>query len=136
MSQFEFSSDPAAQADPEARLNALERAHASLRTSFHVTLVLLLILSGALFASFLREVSIARQHIHDLTLVVGEYQKNSAPVIEDFRRKLHAFTQAHPDFAPIYNKYFTAPNTALPSQEWPQGPAVTNPSVRLPPKEN
>jgi hypothetical protein len=135
MPDFDLPPEPASQPDTQARLNALQKSHDSLRNSFHLTLVLLLILTGALFASFLREVSIARRHIHDLTLVVAEYQKNSLPVIEDLQRKLQIFIQAHPDFTPVYYKYFSATNAPSTGQQWPQAPAETNPVVRLPPAQ-
>ena len=118
---------------PNLTLQSLAAAHESLRAAFHVTLVLLLILTGSLFVFFLREVSIARRQINELTKVVTDYQKNVFPVMEDFRTKLQAFAKTHPDFAPIYAKYF---GTNAPPAGSASGRAqpLTNPSAaRLPP---
>src|SRR5438105_14489035 len=104
-----LASTPAA---PALTLEALAEAHQSLRAAFHVALVMLFILTGSLFVFFLREVSLARRQIAELTQVVTEYEKNSVPVMEDFRAKLQVFMRSHPDFSPIYAKYFGSSNAA------------------------
>ena len=120
---------------PDITLEALMEAHQSLRAAFHITLVLLIILTGSLFVFFLREVSIARRQIADLTQVVAEYEKNAVPLMEDFRTKLQVFARAHPDFNPIYLKYFGSTNAAPLTQSAPRAqPLTTNPNApRLPP---
>jgi len=126
---------PAPEA-PAVTLEALVQAHQSLRTALQVTLVMFVILSGALFVFFLREVSLARRQINDLTQVVAEYQKNSLPLMEDFRTKLQVFARTHPDFAPIYAKYFGSTNAApLTQAPGHAQPAPANPNAaRLPPR--
>jgi hypothetical protein len=126
-------SDPAPAGSPALTLEALVQAHRNLRTAFHITLVFFIILTGSLFVFFLREVSIARRQITDLTQAVVEYEKSAVPLMEDFRTKLQGFTRTNPDFAPIYMKYFgtnTAAGRAGPTQAQP----LTNPAgARLPP---
>jgi hypothetical protein len=133
---------------PEVTLEALAHAHQSLRSAFHVTLVMMVILAGSLFVFFLREVSIARRQIAELTQVVADYEKNAVPLMEDFRAKLQVFARSHPDFVPIYTRYFgtnPAPAAAsLPAASLPavpvQSPAKAQaapgnpPGARLPPK--
>ena len=120
---------------PDLNLEALAQAHESLRTALHVTLVLLLILSASLFVFFLRELSLARRQIGELTQVITEYEKNALPVMEDFRSKLQQFSRTHPDFGPIYTRYFGSSNSAplTPAGARPQ-PAPAGPNgARLPP---
>ena len=109
-------------------LESLAEAHRSLRTAFHISLVMLLVLTGSLFVFFVREVSIARRQINELTKVVRDYEKTTVPMMEDFRIKLQSFTKTNPDFSPIFIKYFgnTNPPAASASGGGPAGP-------RLPP---
>jgi hypothetical protein len=111
MNEPEVPAVPHPDPRPEPGLENLQESYRSLRNSFHVTLVLLLILTGSLFVSYLREVSIARKQINDLTQAVADYERNAVPLVEDFRTKLFNFTRTHPDFTPIYNKYFGTTNT-------------------------
>jgi hypothetical protein len=120
---------------PGLTLEALADAYQGLRTALHVTLVMLVILCGALFVFFLREVSLARRQINELAQVVADYQKSSLPLMEDFRTKLQVFTRAHPDFAPLYAKYFGSTNAAPLTQSSGRAqpvPANSN-AARLPP---
>src|SRR6187455_22075 len=93
-------------AAPEPTLESLVRAHQSLRTSFHVTLVFIVVLTASLFVFFLREVSLARRQVTELNLVVADYEKTAVPLMDDFRVKLQAFSKSYPDFTPIFLKYF------------------------------
>ena len=108
--------DPASPLDPapaasQLSLEALAVDQQALRRALHLTLFLFLILTGSLFIFFLREVSIARRQVSELTQVVVDYEKNAVPAMEDFRAKLQAFSRAHPDFMPIYIKYFGSSNS-------------------------
>lgn len=90
---------------------------------------MLLILAGSLFVFFLREVSLARRQSAELAQMVNDYEKNAYPAMEKFRDKLQQFTQTHPDFAPIYTKYFGS-SDGLPGANGGRG--NTSPA-RLPP---
>lgn len=141
---------PSTPSSPEVTLEQLLQAHQSLRSAFHVTLAMIVILAGSLFVFFLRETSIARRQITELTQVVADYEKNAVPLMEDFRAKLQVFARSHPDFAPIYTRYFgtnpapaaavgpVAPTAAVPAVPAPKlqpsaGPG-NPPGARLPPK--
>ena len=119
-------------ADPAVTLEELASAHRSLRTAFHVSLVLLVILSGSLFIFFLREVSLARRQMNELTTAVLEYEKSAVPLMEDFRMKLQAFSSRHPDFLPIYTKYFGQTNAPAANPGAAQ-PLSNSNTPRLPP---
>ena len=132
--QFPFGSTPADQ--PALTLESLLAAHQSLRRSFHLALVMLLILSGSLFVFFLRELSLARRQVQELAQVVSDYEKNTFPIMENFRSKLQAFAQTHPDFNPIYAKYFGAPTgSAMPGGSKLRPTSNASPA-RLPPTGN
>lgn len=114
-------------------LEELARAHRSLRAAFNVTLVMLLILTGSLSVFFMREISIARKQITELTRVVVEYEKSGAPVVADLRAKMQAFARSHPEFAPIYARYFGT-NAPQGTQEVSSAQPAPSASVpRLPP---
>jgi hypothetical protein len=114
-------------------LESLAEANRSLRTCLNVTLFVLLVLTGSLFIFFRWELGIARRQIDELTKVVSDYEKNTFPQVESFRTKLQAFAQVHPDFAPIYAKYFGATN--LPSAGGKASLSNASPA-RLPPGMN
>jgi hypothetical protein len=121
---------------PELSLESLAAAHHSLRTAFHVTLVLLMVLTGSLFVFFLREVSLARRQIGDMTNAIVEYEKTSVPLMEDFRTKLQGFARTHPDFNPVYTKYFgsnSAPSSQSQSSPRAQPVAPSPATARMPP---
>jgi hypothetical protein len=118
---------PAPYGPPD--LEALSSAYHSLRATLQVALLMLLILSGGLFVFFLREVSLARRQITELTQVVVDYQKNTFPAMESFRSKLQIFAQSHPDFAAIYGRYFGVTNLNPATAE---GRTPSN-AARLPP---
>ena len=95
---------------------------------------MLLVLSGSLSVFFLREISIARKQMTELTKVVRDYEKGAVPLVEELRVKLKSFAQAHPDFAPIYARYFGGTNQPPLTQGPGSAQPVGNPiAPRLPP---
>lgn len=123
---------PPSPAASELSLEALARANQSLRTALHVTLVMLIVLTGSLFIFFVREISIARRQISELSQVVRDYEKNAVPLMEDFRIKLQEFTKTHTDFGPIYTRYFGT-NTVASARSGRPAPAANPSGARLPP---
>ena len=129
------SSSPLAPlpAAPEVTLESLAQAQQSLRSSFHITLIMIVVLSGSLFVFFLREVSLARRQVRELNQVVADYEKSAVPLMDDFRNKLQAFTKSYPDFGPIFLKYFGT-NAAAVAPSAVRAQPLTNPNAaRLPP---
>jgi hypothetical protein len=78
----------------------------ALRTMLHITLVVVVVVSGSLSVVLLRQVISMRRQVRDMSAVVMNYTKNEAPVLEEFRLKLDEFARRNPDFRPILSKYF------------------------------
>jgi hypothetical protein len=138
MSDLDTPLVPGRNPEPGASLAALAQDYQALRTAFHVLLFSLIVLTGSLFVFFLKEASIARREVTEYTRAVADFQKNTVPVITDFRAKLEAYSRSHPDFIPIYTKYFGATNlasaTALSNPGDAKGQAQPGASpARLPP---
>jgi hypothetical protein len=92
----------------ENSLHTLEKSLQTLRSLFHLVLVGLIVLTGSHFVYLLRELGQVRRQSHELTRYVAEYEKSGLPVIVELRRQLESFTESHPDFTPIFQKYFPA----------------------------
>jgi hypothetical protein len=122
---------------PSITLESLAADCRALRTALHITLVLLILLTGSLFVFFAKETSIARREVNEYIRVVGELRKTAVPIpaVMEFRNKLQAYSQTHPDFIPIYSKYFAlsnAPASAGPvAAKNPAQPTASG--ARLPP---
>lgn len=111
MTAAENPVDPGAHEAPApATLEQLHESYRSLRALLLIALVCLLILTGSLFVFLLREVSATRQQVKELTQYVASYEKNSVPVMRQFRDKLIEFAKSNQDFAPILSKYVNPTN--------------------------
>jgi hypothetical protein len=108
----------------------LRRTCQSLWRVIHALLFILLILTGSVCLFFVSQVRVVRQQVRDLSHFVTTYQQASWPVMIEFRTKLFEFAKTHPDFMPIFTKYFT-PTNATPGAA-PTGAVEASP-VRLPP---
>jgi hypothetical protein len=93
---------------PEPSWQQIEKSLQSLRALFHLVLVGLIVLTGSHFVYLLREVGQVKRQSQELTRYVAEYEKSGLPVIVELRRQLESFTESHPDFTPIFRKYFSA----------------------------
>ena len=94
--------------DVNTQVRALEGSVQSLRQLFTLVVLILILLSASLFIFMLRQVSSTRRQVAELTQFVVEYQKTSAPAIEEMRRKLYDFAKTNSDFTPIYQHYFSS----------------------------
>jgi hypothetical protein len=128
MNDIHSESTPTPTETPTATLESLAEAHRSLVAAFRLALVSLLVLALSLIAFFYWEYRIARREIDVMSRIVTDYDKNTAPGLEDFRRKLQEFAQQNPDFRPLYIKYF---GTNAPAGQSP-GSNTASPA-RLPP---
>lgn len=109
---------PGTDNKPIPTLEELYSSHVALQFWFHLLVVLLIIFVGGLSVYLLREVTSARRQIKDLTQFVQNYEKNSLPVMLEFRTKLYDFAKRNPDFMTIFSRYFnptSAPAAAPPS---------------------
>jgi len=76
-----------------------------LRKQLQVVLLLLILVSGTLTLFLWRQVKYTSQDLKGVRPVIEEYNKTSAPAMEDFVKKVAEYGRTHPDFAAIYNKY-------------------------------
>ncbi|MBI2950242.1 MAG: hypothetical protein HYY23_21630 [Verrucomicrobia bacterium] len=95
-----------------AVLDPWQESYRSLRSLLLIVIIGVLILTGSVFVFLLREVSATRHQVKELTQYVAAYEKNSVPVMRQFRDKLIEFVKANPDFAPILSKYVNPTNYA------------------------
>jgi hypothetical protein len=95
--------------DSEPTIQELRQAYDSLRHLVISVLVLMVVVSGTLNLFLLRQAKYARADLAaikpQVTQLVADYNKNKAPIIQDFARKLVDFGEKHPDFMPILQKY-------------------------------
>lgn len=100
---------PGGYRDPEPTVQELRQAYDSLRHLVISVLVLMIVVSGTLNLFLLRQAKYARADVAaikpQVTQLVADYNKNKAPLIQDFARKLVEYGEKHPDFMPILKKY-------------------------------
>jgi hypothetical protein len=86
-----------------------QEQYESLRHSLVSTLVLVIVLSGALNLFLLRQVKYARLDLDNFrqyaNAQIATYKSNDGPLLETFLRNIVEYGRTHPDFAPIMEKY-------------------------------
>jgi hypothetical protein len=110
----------------------------SLRHLIGSMLILLVVVSGTLTIFLLREMKNTSGQLEAFrpgaTNMIAIYQKQQAPVMDDFINKIKQYGQTHKDFDPILVRWGlkstapTAPLTGAP-------PAVATPSANTAPKK-
>lgn len=72
-------------------------------------LILVVVISGTLNIYFLRQWRTVSKDLAAIrpqaTKMIADYQKTSAPLMNDFVKKLTDYGRTHPDFAPLLAKY-------------------------------
>ncbi len=105
--------------------NDLQSQVDSLRHLVASLLVLIVIIAGAFDLFLLRLVKNTRTERDGMNAMVAEYNKTTAPAMNDFVKKLTDFGKTHADFNPVLVKYGlvnrpgAAPSTAAPSTAIP-----------------
>lgn len=78
-----------------------------LRMLVHACAISLLILIGTFFAYLYRQTTTVRKSTSELVHYISEYEQSKASeVIGELQNQLDAFRRQHPDFDPIYTRYF------------------------------
>lgn len=108
----------------------LRENYRRLRYLIHTLSISLLILTGVVFVFIYRQVAvIQKQHQQiapEAKRLIEDFESSGArAAIEDLRRELHAFSREHPDFRPIYERYFGT-NEPPPAPAPAIAPAGTN----------
>ena len=86
----------------------------SLLKLFSATLVVLLIISGALNLFLLRQMMTVRKDVMTMGPTVVNYEKNDLPQLQNFVALLQNYAKTHPDFVPVLAKYgLSAPNAQV-----------------------
>lgn len=110
-------------------LTQLKQECESLRYLVLSLLVLMIVISGTLNLFLLRQVKYSGSDLNNIKPqvmgLVADYNRSSAPAINDFMRKLSDFSRTHPDFAPIFQKYV---GTNMPSAA-PQATPAAAPAM-------
>jgi hypothetical protein len=107
--------------------NDLQGQLDSLRHLVASALVLILILAGTLDLFLLRLVKGTRTERDGMNNMIAEYNKTTAPAMNDFIKRLAEFGKTHSDFTPILVKYGlvnrpgATPTSAAPSSVAPTG---------------
>lgn len=97
--------NPEIKSSSEPTAKQLQEQVNSLRQTVVSLLVLAIVVSGTLTLFLLRQSKYARMEANNLRAAVYEYNNTNFPVIKDFRDRLYEYSKAHPDFAPVAQKY-------------------------------
>jgi hypothetical protein len=100
----------------QLELNELQGQYDSLRALVVLLLALLLLVSGTLSGFLFWQAKSLRRALDNRRPQVGamvaqyqQYQKATAPAIDEFIRKLTEYGYTHPDFVPVLTKYGLKP---------------------------
>jgi hypothetical protein len=97
----------------------------SLRQLVISILVLLLVISGTLNVFLHRQARSSRQELDALrpqvNAMTAQYQRNVAPAMDEFVRKLAEFGRKNPDFMPVLNRHLSKPEAPGPAPAAPAG---------------
>jgi len=84
-----------------------ESNYKQLRNLIHAIAISILILTGTVFIFIYREVVLVRRQTTELVAGIAELDRaNTQRFIDELRGKLGDYARQHPDFVPIYIKYF------------------------------
>jgi hypothetical protein len=125
---------PAApQSDANPELSELQAQCDSLRHVVFSLLVLVLIVCGSLDLFLLRQVKYVREELQgarpQITQMVAEYNKGTAPAIQNLIKQLTDFAHTHPDFTPTLAKYgISAASATTPAAPGKSAPVTTAPA--------
>jgi hypothetical protein len=101
---------------PRAFKNDQEVQYVSLRRLVQATAVSVLILTGTVFIYLYRQVVLVRRQTAELVRYLAEVDRAGMPeFVEKVRASFNDYRKTHPDFNPIYTRFFgtnEAPVTA------------------------
>lgn len=92
---------------PDSR--QLAQAVETLRRQFQTTLIILIILSGAINLYLLRQFTTLRKEIAvvepQVKKMASDFERVTRPLMNSFLKQLTDYAQTHPDFRPLLAKY-------------------------------
>lgn len=110
-------SEPETQAGQRPEPADWQQERARLERQISFLLLALLIVSGTLTVFLWRQVRYAKQDLQALRPVAAQVLQEfnqKKPEVDSFIARLYEYGRAHPDFAPILNKYQIKPLTGAP----------------------
>jgi hypothetical protein len=128
----ETPNTPAPTAAPQS--SSVSEALTTLQLQLQATLIILIMLSGALNLYLYRQFSTLRKEVAAIEPQVAQlndgYQRATVPLKNKFLSLLTDYTKTHPDFQPIMDKYGiqAAPTAAVPAAARPASNAATAPT--------
>lgn len=121
--------DPLSTSSP---LQASDEGLKQLKMLAHACAISLLIVIGTFFIYLYRQTGTVRNSIGELGAYIDQYEQSNAPeMITELHIRLDQFRQQHPDFSPIYARYFGT-NEPPVREGRPQSPASTGKVVPAP----
>jgi hypothetical protein len=117
---------------PEGAGHGRAEEFKQLRTLVHASAISLLILAGTVFIFFYRQAVGVRKNTNEMIRYIVEYENsNASDMIAEVHRRYAEFARVHPDFEPIYRRYFGT-NMPPPPRESPPGDAPKVAPVPVP----
>ena len=108
--------------------NDLQAQCDALRHLITSILILVIVISGTFNIYLLRQWKTTSKYLAGIrqqaAQMFAEYQKVSAPLMNDFVNKITEYGRTHPDFAPIMTKYNLKPGAP------PSAPASSLPAAK------
>ncbi len=123
---------PSDQPDvPQAFKNDLEVQYTSLRRLVQATAVSVLILTGTVFIYLYRQVVLVRRQTAELVRYLAEVDRSGMPeFVEKVRGSFNDFRKTHPDFSPIYTRFFGTNDAPATLKVSPAPAPVTNAAIK------
>jgi len=101
----------------------LEGEIRSLRNLLNIALAALLMLVASLFIFMLWEARVVNRQTGELLVQIANYKRELEPRIHELQSRLTDYSRTHPNFTPIFVKYFGATNAPSPAgATLPPGP--------------
>lgn len=91
-----------------------EEQYASLRRLVHATAISVLLLTGIVFVFLYRQVVMVRRQTAELARYVAEVDRSGMPAfVDQVRAKFDEYRKTHPDFDPIFTKFWPTESAHL-----------------------
>ena len=95
----------------ENKKSSVQEQLDSLRKMLTITLVILIVFSGAVNLYLLAQVRTVNKELNREQAIVDGYTRNELPNINNFISQLKEFSKTHPDINPVLAKYNLVPTT-------------------------
>jgi hypothetical protein len=106
-----------------------------LKMLVHACAISLLILICTFFIYLFRQTGTVRNSIEELAAYIDQYEQSNAPqMITELHIRLDEFRRQHPDFSPIYTRYFGTNPPPLHAGRQAPSPEKVVPAPAQPPQ--